>query len=839
MATKKTVYYDGIPEIAGTIASQTGMTMQEVYDAYTWCRGNSMPVTYRNNTTIQDAAVGRNLFISDKDDINEYGPRRHATTMIITAYPGMEYGDVVPLFEEGIEYLDECAEAADVDLTDAYITPLVKHTVPGKEIKTVPMDWMRGSAPFLYREVKLIQPDYVIAVGMHVLKFFFGSQATLDKYYGRLHDFTFMYSDGTEHKVKLLLLPAISKNAEARDEARPRMMSQLRVFSGNTLPPPQHVVTDDPEVLKQKVDEAIVNNENIVAIDLEWEGEYPGQSGAHVITFQFSTKPGKAVAVVLGNDNKEQLLAQLKRLLTPHDAWVPRIGGHFLRADMPWVLSLFKDDPTAQQQIKEGYFPASSWEEQKTKGGWDTALMYHAYKEDAKSYGLKPLAETVLGIPKWDSELEDYKANYLKENGLKQSDLKGYGCIPIGILGRYGCWDADATRRLAEVLMVDNESSDPPKKSLLTEGDVYRLQTWEAFWRAHAATPALLEMETEGLGIDLERLIALATTFSQVYDILLSDFRQRIHWDTFNPASSRDKQGFLFGREYTKSVTKAGTKYSMPEEAISMKLTPIYTTGDKKDWDKLDMDDEDWDTYMPAADAMTLSILAQEHPLVRMLYDICKLGNTLRSNIRPPVYDEDNNISFDAGIYTYLHEDDNKVHTNLRQLLKTGRLSSSAPNLQNISKSAEENIQRILGMNVEGQPTGDYMDILLEPRYLYPMRTIITADPDWYFLESDFTGAELAVMAWISGDPTMIEHVRRNALPESDPNFYDMHSHMAVAAFHLPCEPTKKGLKSIGKKHLRVAAKAVVFGIPLYYQAGVKLCELLEYPNGTTSSQAA
>lgn len=814
MATKQ-VNFDALPEICGTISMQTGMTPEQVFDAYTWCRGNSMPITYRNNTTIQDAAVGRNLFMSDPDDVNEYGPRKHADIMVVTAYPVMAICDVVPLFAEGIEYLDECATAANIDLEEAYITPLVKHTVPGKDIKNVPNEWKKACAPFLYREVKIIKPTYLIAVGMHVLKFFFGSQAILDNYYGRLHEYTFTYADETSHTVQLMVLPAISRNAESRDEARPRMMAQFNMFkaicSGVEQTPPRHVVTSDPVVVKEWVDEAIVNNENIVAIDLEWEGEYPGQIGAHVITFQFSTKPGKAMSVVLVNGEREELLAQLRKLLTPHDGWVPRIGGHFLRADMPWVLYLFKNYPEAQKQILEGYFPAPTWQEQMTKGGWDTSLMYHAYKEDAKSYGLKELAETVLGVPKWNGDLEDFKNRYLKEHGLKKSDLKGFGCIPLDILGRYGCWDADATRRLAEILMVGNPETGA--EALLTRDPVYGLRTWESFWRAHAATPALLEMETEGLGIDLSRLIPLSQTFSSVYDTLLADFRRRIRWDDFNPSSSRDKQGFLFGREYTKSVTKAaGVKYSMPEEAVSLGLTPIYTTGDKKDWEKLDIDDDDWDTYMPAADAMTLSILAQDNPLVRMLYDICKLGNTLRSNIRPPVYDDEGNISFDAGITTYVHETDHKVHTNLRQLLKTGRLSSSAPNLQNISKSAEENIQRILGMNIDCQPTGDYLDILLEPRYLYPMRTIITADPGWYFLESDFTGAELAVLAWVSGDPNMIEHVRRNALPEDDPEFYDMHSHMAVSAFRLNCEPTKKGLKAIGKKHLRIAAKAVIFG---------------------------
>ena len=59
----------------------------------------------------------------------------------------------------------------------------------------------------------------------------------------------------------------------------------------------------------------------------------------------------------------------------------------------------------------------------------------------------------------------------------------------------------------------------------------------------------------------------------------------------------------------------------------------------------------------------------------------------------------------------------------------------------------------------------------------------------------------------------MIEDVRRNSLPESDPDYYDIHSQTAVRAFQLPCEPTKKGLYDHGCPGLRVAAKNVNFGI--------------------------
>src|SRR5690606_521929 len=71
----------------------------------------------------------------------------------------------------------------------------------------------------------------------------------------------------------------------------------------------------------------------------------------------------------------------------------------------------------------------------------------------------------------------------------------------------------------------------------------------------------------------------------------------------------------------------------------------------------------------------------------------------------------------------------------------------------------------------------------------------------------------------LSGDQTMLDHVRRNQLSEDDPDYHDIHSSIAKLAFNLPCEPTKAGLASIGKKHLRIVAKAVAFGVAYGRQA--------------------
>ena len=70
-------------------------------------------------------------------------------------------------------------------------------------------------------------------------------------------------------------------------------------------------------------------------------------------------------------------------------------------------------------------------------------------------------------------------------------------------------------------------------------------------------------------------------------------------------------------------------------------------------------------------------------------------------------------------------------------------------------------------------------------------------------------------LAWLSQDHTMIEHIRRNLLPDTHPDHYDIHSQQAIKTFNLTdVEPTSKGMKAAGKKGLRVAAKNVNFGIP-------------------------
>ena len=70
-------------------------------------------------------------------------------------------------------------------------------------------------------------------------------------------------------------------------------------------------------------------------------------------------------------------------------------------------------------------------------------------------------------------------------------------------------------------------------------------------------------------------------------------------------------------------------------------------------------------------------------------------------------------------------------------------------------------------------------------KYKYKLRSILTAPHGHVLIESDYIGAELFGMAMMSGDLTMIDHCRRNQLSEAHPQFYDIHSNVAVFALSL------------------------------------------------------
>jgi len=115
-----------------------------------------------------------------------------------------------------------------------------------------------------------------------------------------------------------------------------------------------------------------------------------------------------------------------------------------------------------------------------------------------------------------------------------------------------------------------------------------------------------------------------------------------------------------------------------------------------------------------------------------------------------------------------IHPLTGRLHTRFRQMVQTGRMSSSAPNLQNIPKK-----QRF--------------------------RSCFIAKPGYSLVTADMSGAELRILGNLSEDPVFIECYAHGI---------DLHTRTASEVFSIPIEEVKHDSRS--------KAKAINFGLCIH-----------------------
>jgi len=785
------------------------------------------------------------------DTIGMNGGPRPATVMIIGKNPGrdeiVEKANFVgPTSQILFDALDELGIGEDERFT-WYVTNIVKWAPLDDQSDGLPLAFKKDNAILLHQEIQLVRPDFILCLGSDASKFLLGTQYGVQSMVGRVQHYTIPVHDhGDEvqyHTAKVMAAThpaAVHRTPELYPEFKDQVGLFLSLVGGAEIGGKERFI-DHRNVYKHRqlktiIDEIIADPDplrRIIAVDGEWEGELPGNEGAYLRTIQFSTKHGEGINVVLRHQGGASAfqpsiahaISELTRLLKtrPEDNYYPRVGGHFLRADMPWLIHEGLD-------LREEYAPAASPELCREAGGWDTGLQYHAVNETA-SYRLTDMTVRLTQAPVYDTVLKQHITDYCAANDIKKDDLEGFGFLPPWILhpeprdpewgNNYAQYDADVTRRIAIRHL---------KPGGMLDSDCNQNPSWEPYWRSHKASLGVLEMEMSGIMIDKDRVDMLTTLFMSVRQTLLDSFRAAINWPTFNPESPPQCVAFLFGDAYSKKRDKqTGAILPIkPPDAMTMLLQPVKSTGKRpRLWADL-LTRGETHQYTPSTDKEVLGILGHKNKLAMQLRDLKFITQVLKGPLRPPrpkpdgmgwEKDESGNLVFDKGLAACAHHD-GKVHTHISQNKETGRGASARPPLQNLSKRREGDYSRIMGTWVldkeTGQyvPKGDYLDVFDGPVYKHPIRTIFRASPGFVLVEADYTGAELAAIAWMANDPNMIEHVRRNCLPEDHPDHYDIHSQTAVKTFNLPCPPTKKGLKEAGHSPLRVAAKNVNFGIP-------------------------
>ena len=684
-----------------------------------------------------------------------------------------------------------------------YVTAACKFAPHTEEVTALPALWFKDCAILLEQEIRIVQPDFILCLGNEATKAVMKTTGNVSGLSGRVVPMEVLDVDGNKREIKVMSVmhPSyVSIKPEVTDD----FVGQLNRFKAmladevHTEEQVDHAAIYTEEALAETVDAMLADpdpNSNIIAIDCEWHGDYPTEPGAYLRTVQISNKDKWARTIVLRHEggadafmpNLEAARTQLLRLLKSTEDRCVRVGGHFFRADLPWLIDFGVD-------LRPEYAPPVDPED-RTHGGWDTSLMYHAVNECAR-YGLDHCSMRFTSAPTYWESLDKWIKQYREEHKIKASALGGYGNCPAHVLHPYANYDVDVTRRIMMKFYGTNGRDGELSQ------DTFGHDCWLPYWTAHQASTAFLEMEMTGLVIDRNRADELTTLFMNTQNRLLAEIRTELNWPAFNPKSQPQLAVALFGQEFGCRYTNPPT---IPEGAVLLNMKPVKTTGKRPIlWPDL-QSKSNAATAVPSTDKESLGILGHNNPTAAKIRDYKFTSQVLQSVLRKPAeteegefeVDDNGNFAYEKGLVGCVHAD-GKVRTHLFQTKETGRASSSRPPLQNLSSRREDDYKRILGA-----------------QYQHPVRSILRVPEGCVGIETDLTGAELAVLAWLAQDRDMIEHVRRNILPEDHPDHYDIHARQAVKTFNIrDIEPTKKGLVKAGKKGLRVAAKNVNFGIP-------------------------
>jgi DNA polymerase-1 len=695
------------------------------------------------------------------------GPLRPHKVMVI--------GDCVNPIEEDLgvlwlgDYTKEFTEACSdqgVDCTDFYYTTAVKHGMFIKKA-ALPKTWINWSKELISTEISLVNPEIVVLLGAKALKAICGVKAKLSDYQGM--SFTV---DSDEYEgitfIACLNPSSLIHKPENRDQLRLDLSTLKRAMAKaetpdlktSTITPEYHYILD-LKSLQSWVNTIIDEYHGWLAVDCEWAGQTILDGCLR--TIQIAWSPGKVIVPIFTDEdgNASELQQNLERAWTilrklfEHER--ARLIGHFIRADLPW---LYKYGVELGVNVTKG---------------WDTGLAGHLLNENWKqALEVYTLRYTSLG--RYDKDVKQW----IKENKADVEE-NGFQHVPSEILLPYAAADADTTFRIFVQQYAEMRS----------EGHEDLLSLFENI--SMPATLPILEMELEGIGVDHERMIVLAKLYTEGKNKLKQALRDELNWPEFNPDSSDQKVEALFS--VGKPNAQGVVTIKSPDDARLKVYTPVKRTGDGKKWVDV-LSKGLLAESRPSTDKASIQTLLIENPddpfLKNVLY-YSAVSQAVKTFTGEYINaDEGESVDMTKGILSKVWPD-GRVHCRIRQTVETGRYGHSNPNMAQIPKSAEAVLSNVFEEEVP------------------PIRSCFVPEPGWCFVDADWVGAELYVMAWLSGDTNMQERLSAPGV--------DFHSETALDMFQLEPMPnnwtegTKAWIKHLDESPKRTIAKTITFGI--------------------------
>jgi DNA polymerase-1 len=362
---------------------------------------------------------------------------------------------------------------------------------------------------------------------------------------------------------------------------------------------------------------------------------------------------------------------------------------------------------------------------------YDTMVM-HTLIDEIEAHGLKPLAKQYLGI-----EMTPFNELFAKQ--LRKRSYEEVFLDPANeeLATSYASLDAYATYKLFIVLQEELKTL-PAKNGYQT--------LWDYFFKTEVPyTRILFEMEYEGIEIDKEALLEQAPAIEEELVKIQKWLGRSMGKLYVNPNSNKELSELFFGQLGYKPVSYTDKGAAQLNDATLSK------------WDKKGCE------YARA---------------IRRYREIDKKLGTYITNLLKEIHT------------------DNRIHATFNQTgARTGRLSSSVPNLQN------------------------------QPRFI---RNAFVSSNGTSLFAADYSQLEMRILAHFSGDDALINAIKSGQ---------DVHTSTAAKMFKVPYEDIMAARKkdddgeelSDGEQKLlkcRTSAKAINFGL-MYGQGSGRLADTL------------
>ena len=622
---------------------------------------------------------------------------------------------------ENVEELHRALKIAGIDIADCYFTGMVHHGI-GAKPKPGAQDIEQWAAS-LDEEIAEVKPKLIISLGAEVFKRLMKTNIKVGDYLGEVVDSPYgkllaSYSPGM----------VVVQDPTKRPEFIETFILAKRIVDNNLAYDDYSykVVTDPAEnlqILQSYIDRGMFN----IGYDAEWFGS---KFTDDEVMYEFQYSCEKDVAVLLnisadGITENLELLNTMKLILEHPKA--RRLGWN-IRADdirLTWRGFKLADETLAFDGMKAVAF-------------FDSRL----------SKGLETGIKKYTNYPPYYVELN----RKLKEHKLAKNEMAKLKFFEAEVYNRYCAGDAVAHRE-ACLNMI---------KEFPENGRDYYFNVYLPL------TNYFLDMEITGIPIDLEVLQDITDKYNCKYQEVLKELNtfllENYNIEEFNANSPLQKKKFLFetlGLEpayYTKAgkSPKPRTWYETQKPA-TQKLYSPSTNSKSLSTIKFELESN---LKELAHEGTEKSLKA-----INLLLNLTRVGvfaNKFLSkkgvnDANTPVGEEDEDDPLKQSYWAAIAKD-GRVHASFFEILKNFR-SSSTPNVQNPASKVLTYMPDIFvpgynKMNADEQKK-ENKNIPANIRNIF-----YSGDPDYYWVELDIAGADLAIMAFLSGDPRFISDIR-------------------------------------------------------------------------------